>query len=75
MKLKEEILSEIKNHKKCHRALEDRWEKSFYTIETWLRINHDLLCHPDSLAIISSWLGKDIDEITIQEEVDFKKVV
>jgi hypothetical protein len=75
MKLTTNALREIKNHKDCHRALEDRWDKSFYTIETWLRINHPMLCHNDSLSLICAHLRKSVESIVVQEEHDFKPVI
>lgn len=75
MILKTTTLHKIRRNKDCHRALEDRWEKSFYTIETWLRTDNPLLCHVDSLQIIAAHLKEDIESITIKQEHDFKPVV
>lgn len=75
MILKTTTLHNIRRNKDCHRALEDRWGKSFYTIETWLRTDNPLLCHIDSLQIIATHLKEDIESITIKQEIDFKPVV
>lgn len=75
MILKSTIINKIKRNKDCHRVLEDRWQKSFYTIETWLKIDHPLLTHGDSLKIISIYLKEDIESLTVKEEIDFKPVV
>ena len=75
MILKTTTLHKIRRNKECHRKLEDRWEKSFYTIETWLRTDNPLLCHPDSLQIISHYLKEDIESLIIKQEIDFKTVV
>lgn len=75
MILNNNTINKARKHKECHRALEDRWEKSFYTIEKWLIENNPLLCHPDSLNIISAYLKEDIKSLTIQQEHDFKQVI
>lgn len=66
MTLKEEILNKVKKSKDCRRALEDRWGKSFYTIDKWLKENNPLLCHPDSLSIIAAYLKEDFNSLTIE---------
>jgi hypothetical protein len=75
MRLKNSVIKQIRKNKACHRALEDRWEKSFYTIETWLKTNNPLLCHGDSLEIIAAHLKEETEALTIKEEQDFNRVV
>lgn len=75
MKLKDSAIKQIRKNTECHRALEDKWGKSFYTMETWLKENNPLLFHPDSQLIISFHLKEEFEALIIKEEHDFKPVV
>lgn len=61
MALKSNILRELRNksNKNCVRALEDLHEKSFYTIQDWIKNNNPLLSTVESLNIISTYLEVD----------------
>jgi len=75
MKLKNNILNEIKKSNPLRRALMDLHDKSEYTILKWLRENSPELIKYSSLQVISAYLEKEIDEMIIKEEHDFKPVV
>lgn len=53
MKLTPETLQFIRKSKKIKTQLMLQWDISNSTIQNWLNSNNPLLCHPDSLAIIS----------------------
>jgi hypothetical protein len=68
MQLKTNVLEDLKKNKACKRALEDLHEKSFYTIEEWIRKNDIMLCHHRSLKVISAYLKIEIEEMIVETE-------
>jgi len=64
MRLKQNILDILRDNKDVRRALEDLHNKSFYTIDRWIKENDPMLCHISSLNIISSYLKIEIDFLT-----------
>lgn len=75
MKLTDNTLKEIKKNRRLRTALMDLTNNSEYTILKWLRENSIELLKLNTLQLISAYLKKDIDEIVIKEEHDFKQVV
>lgn len=71
MRLKDSIIKEIKKNRSCVRALEDLNGKAPFTMQAWLKINHPMLCHINSLKVICIYLKTDIDSITESTESDF----
>jgi hypothetical protein len=71
MILKNSVLKEIKKNRSCVRALEDLNGKAPFTMQTWLKINHPMLCNINSLKVICAYLKTDIDSITEHTESDF----
>ena len=63
MSLKNNILEQIKNDKNLHRTMEDFHDKSFYTIETWIKTNNPMLSNYDSLQIISQALNIPLEDL------------
>lgn len=75
MRLKDSILKKIKQNDKIRIAIMDLHEVKESTVLRWLRENDTMLCHHSTLLVISARLKKDIDEMIIQEECDFKQVI
>lgn len=74
MKLNDSILKKIKKNRDCVRALEDLNEKAPFTMQTWLKINHPMLCHIDSLKVICAYLKLEIHELVEECTDDLKPV-
>jgi len=75
MILKDSILNEIKNNPALRRALMGLHEKSEFTILKYLRENSPELIKYTSLQVISAYLKKEIDDMIIKDETDFREVV
>ena len=75
MRLKDSTLNSIKKNYRLRRALMDLHEVSEQTIMAWVRKNYPKLIEYNSLQLTSAYLKKDIDELVIKEEHDFKPVV
>ena len=75
MKLKDNILQDIRNNPPLRRALMDIDDKKESTILRWLRENSTELLVYSRLQIISAYLKKEIDDMVILEDHDFKPVV
>ena len=67
MRLKDSVLQKLKENKRARRALEDLHDKSFYTIDTWIKNNDIMLCHHTSLKVIAAYLEMEIEEMIIEE--------
>lgn len=63
MKLKISTLQEIKKNKQLVRDLEDLHGKATHTMKMWLLGNNAMLCHIDSLNLISKTLGIAIEDL------------
>lgn len=75
MRLKDEIIAEIRENSQARRALMDVHEVAETSVMRWLRENHTMLCHKSSLNVICAHLKKEEEEIIIMEECDYKPVV
>ena len=69
MPLKSNILPVIKKNNKLVYALTQLHERSFYTIQLWIKNNDPLLSTSDSLQLISAYLHTPIDELIEKYEV------
>lgn len=72
MKLKDSVLQEIKKNDRCRRALMDVHDKKESTVLRWLRENSPELTLFSSLQVIAAFLRKEIDEMIVYEEHDFR---
>jgi hypothetical protein len=69
MKLREEIIEEIRNNRKVKQALQALYEGnkgamiSDSRFNDWLRHNDERLTEWDALLVIGSWLRKNLFEI------------
>jgi len=75
MKLSDSTLKQLAESKTVRRALEDLHNKSFYTIDRWIKENNPMLCHQGSLRLLSLYLKLEIDEMVVMTESDFNPVV
>ena len=75
MKLKDNILNDIRKNHALRRALMDLDDKKESTILRWLRENSTELLVYSRLQIISAYLKEEIDDMVILEDHDFKPVV
>lgn len=67
-KLKNNILQLIKSNNQIRRALEDMHNKSFYTIDRWIKTNDKMLTTIDSLKVISAYLRMPIEQLVDDPE-------
>lgn len=75
MILKDNVLGLIRQDKFLKRELEDKLERSFYTIEEYIKLNDPKLCRHDILMLIAAHLKMQVDDLYIMQESDFKEVV
>jgi len=75
MTLKDNILKEIKSNYQLRRALMDFHNISEYTLLKWLRENNTDLLRLDSLMVVAAYVKKEVDDLYIKEECDFKPVI
>ncbi|MBC8489080.1 MAG: hypothetical protein H8D45_23915 [Bacteroidetes bacterium] len=74
MKLTNSTLKKIKKNAPLKRALMDLFDKSQYTIESYLNKNNTELCRYDSLQVISAYLECEINDLLTESTLDFKPI-
>ncbi len=70
LKIKADVLNQLKKDKACQRALEDFWGRHSTTVADWIRMNDPQLCHMGSLRIISAYLKIDIIDLVEGELIN-----
>jgi len=75
MRLKDEIIKEIKNSDQVRRALMDTHNVKETSVLRWLRENNAMLFTTNSQNILCTFLHKEWDDMIIYEEHDFKPVI
>ena len=75
MKLKENILKEIKKNREVKVALWMYYENDIKTIDKWIKDNSPKLHSLPSLRIIAAYLKKDIDDLVTDTDQVFSSLV
>lgn len=75
MDLTSETYKIIRKNKRIKARLMLRWDIAHNTIQNWLNNKNPLLCHPDTLAIISNETGKMIPELVTEWDDSLKESI